>query len=438
MTTSLHDRLAELADDAPPGGPVPELWDRATRFHRARRAGTVAILAVAAALLVAVGLLVHVRSTTDVLPASGTAGVPDRLYAPSRWLPGSTEEGPLGQLAAILPAVRGGWFGSSDGIVGVSASNGEYRFLDLRDRGDHDSSLAPDGRHIAYWTTGTPSGTPNTADGQSEPVTGVAVYDTTTGEVTRHEFASVHGLAADQLAWSDADTLLVYFGQNVAGDDGPDMERGMSNDYAWFRWSLADHAPAPLAGVPDGSRLLSTGGGWAAFDHGGNGVLLVDPDDPARTESFRLDREFMSAPVPNSTGRRLAGIPGNQTPHPVGLVEVSDGRATTTTVPGSKRTFEALTWLDDDRVVVQRARDRSREVQLVSVLDVEDGSLADLVTIPYDAQNASFATDLLALPVGPAVRPPRPVDPRMKAVAIVAIIAAAGAAAALWRRRVRA
>jgi hypothetical protein len=272
MTTSLHDRLAELADDAPPGGPVPELWDRATRLHRTRRAGTVVILAVAAALLVAVGLLVHVRSTSDVLPASGTAGVPDRLYAPGRWLPGTTEAGPLGQLAAVLPAVRG----------------------------------------------------------------------------------------------------------------------------------------------------------------------VVDPDDPARTESFRLDREFRSAPVPNSTGRRLAGIPGNQTPHPVGLVEVSDGRATTTIVPGSKRTFEALTWLDDDRVVVQRARDRSREVQLVSVLDVEDGSLADLVTIPYDAQNASFASDLLALPVGPAVRPPRPVDPRMKAVAIAAIIAAAGAAAALWRRRVRA
>ena len=39
--TTLHDRLADLAEDAPPGGPVPHLWSAGVRRHRRVRAVSV-------------------------------------------------------------------------------------------------------------------------------------------------------------------------------------------------------------------------------------------------------------------------------------------------------------------------------------------------------------------------------------------------------------
>jgi hypothetical protein len=44
---TLHDRLAELADDAPTGGaPAAELWARGKRAHRLRAAALAAAVAV--------------------------------------------------------------------------------------------------------------------------------------------------------------------------------------------------------------------------------------------------------------------------------------------------------------------------------------------------------------------------------------------------------
>jgi hypothetical protein len=104
--TTLHDRLAELADDAPHGGPVPDLWDRAARYHRRRRVGTVVIVAVVLLGLGAIGTLDWSRSRPTPAPANGTAGLPSKVWMPSGWLPGTDDVGPLGQLAALQPATR--------------------------------------------------------------------------------------------------------------------------------------------------------------------------------------------------------------------------------------------------------------------------------------------------------------------------------------------
>ena len=62
-------------------------------------------------------------------------------------------------------------------------TTGEYRILDRPhvDSDGVDDALAPDGRQIAYWTTGDTQGSPYTEAGS--PIVGVAVCDTSTGDV---------------------------------------------------------------------------------------------------------------------------------------------------------------------------------------------------------------------------------------------------------------
>jgi hypothetical protein len=156
--TTLHDRLADLAGDAPHAHPQPGLWDRGQRYRRRRSAGTVVVLAVAAVALVVLGSVTWLRSPSAVepLPADSPGGMPDHLYAASGWLPGTDDAGPLGPIAALVPAVRQTWTGQENAILGVSATTGTYRFLDLPGLATTDLSisppwsLSPDGRYVAY------------------------------------------------------------------------------------------------------------------------------------------------------------------------------------------------------------------------------------------------------------------------------------------------
>src|ERR1700712_2626240 len=129
--TTLHDRLTDLAQDAPAGPPVPQLWDRGMRYRRRRRLGTCVVLLAAVLALVSLTSLSWVRARHDALPLRSPGALPDQLYAPSPWLP-DTAGHPLGRLAAVIRADRHTWSGASDReLVGVSATSGEYRFLDL-------------------------------------------------------------------------------------------------------------------------------------------------------------------------------------------------------------------------------------------------------------------------------------------------------------------
>ena len=157
---TLHDRLAELADDAPTGGaPAAELWARGKRAHRLRAA------ALAATVLVvgAVGTGIGVRLTdgdgnrSDLEPA-GTGGISLPIeYPVGEELPdlGNTP----GPLAAIWMVPRKG--GGAPEAVGLVAETGTFGTLPINLPHDPEGpdymvvALSADGRRIAY-TSGPP------------------------------------------------------------------------------------------------------------------------------------------------------------------------------------------------------------------------------------------------------------------------------------------
>lgn len=92
--TTLHDRLAALADDVPVGPADPDLWERGRRLHHKRRVGTAIIVAACFLLLAGLGALDWRVTSSLIDPASGEGeiGIPDRFHQPSKWLPGTNGE----------------------------------------------------------------------------------------------------------------------------------------------------------------------------------------------------------------------------------------------------------------------------------------------------------------------------------------------------------
>ena len=77
---TLHDRLADLAEDAPTGGaPAAELWARGKRAHRLRVAGLAAALLVVGA--VGTGIGVRLADGDDSAPTLSRRGPLARLAA---------------------------------------------------------------------------------------------------------------------------------------------------------------------------------------------------------------------------------------------------------------------------------------------------------------------------------------------------------------------
>ena len=186
--TTLHDRLSDLADrlDVAPQAPGPDLWTLGRKQHRRRQAGAVLVGAAAVVLAVGLGALVGLPSSTDrtTPPADvpfGQLHLPTTVYTPSKWAPGTDEDGPLGQLAAVAVGERavpdGPARGSTDfAVFGVSAVDGSVRWLDVPwGTGGFNGQLAlsPDGTKVAV---GVVDGV-----GDASALRGWAVYDTTTG-----------------------------------------------------------------------------------------------------------------------------------------------------------------------------------------------------------------------------------------------------------------
>jgi hypothetical protein len=447
MSTDLRHRLEELADTVPPAPPPPDLWARGVRFRRRQRAGTLAILAVTAMLLVGIGGLGWQRSSVKL--ASAGAGevlaVPDRIFAPSRWLPGTDSTGPLGTLAAVVQTGRGGWFGSSKGLVGVSAANGTYAFLDLPDLADHawaDAALAPDGRHLAYWLTGETSGSPNRQNG--DPVTGVGVYDPTTGATRTWPVPTQHGLWPDRLAWADDGHLVIAFDQFMGGE-GDDETAQSSGVFVPLQiWDLGQSAPFALVGTRASSLAGEPGGGRILIDGSGAGSTYRIVDVAAGGDDRRLtvsaDLSLGGGPSISPDGRRIAAVYGNLNPNHIGVADVSaSGRAARFEPVTENRThLEVLGWLDEDHVV-SRVVDLTRhnEVFGLARTDLSTGERSVLVAFPNysGGANVSTALELLARPTRPAAAPPQPVDPRILAGGALVLVAAGGLALRNWRRR---
>jgi hypothetical protein len=443
MSTSLHDRLADLADDAPTGGPEPGLWDRATRLHRRRRAGTVVIAAVACLALLAVAGLSWFQARSDVQPAGGRDGLPDRVYTPSKWLPSAEH----GRLALAFNADRGSLFDTALGVVGVSASTGEYGFVDLPAVAG-EWRLSPDGRHIAFWQTGPTTDKPN--DHMSdEPVAAVAVYDTTTGEVRSQPIETEHGLQPDALVWTDARTLVLSYGQIVGGPDDPDMEQGMSTFPVWSRWDLADPAPTSID-LPDEVGHGYVNGafeGLVSVAGDDQSYWFVDPHDPASPRQVFVDGETTGSlgPVVEHHGGRIAAVGGGPNlGNPNRVVVAVAAQPSTKADPepfrrisGTAGTYEVLAWPDDQLVVERKLG--SWEQTVLARVDPESGETTTLVRLPKGMfpRYVQYASDLFTAPTLEGIEPPTPTGSRTTLALVLLTTSAAGIALLWWRRRVR-
>jgi hypothetical protein len=266
--TDLREELARIADDVATG-PVPDdLWSRGVRRQRRTRVTSALVAAPVVLLVVAAGTAG--RDLLDRAPAQPagqerTGAIPDRLLTPSRWLDGTTGH-PPGPVAVLAGAERAdGWWDTTNGVVAVSARSGAYRFLDLPDAvdasdadfiGDGSPVLSPDGREVAYWTRSAERGS---------WAGGVAVYDTVTGEVLRHELPSELGVVAELLAWGGGGELVVGYG--VVTDRRSDGWSSTSR--APFVWRPATDRVVELSsyvGSPD--AVVPTEDGFAVVRRG--------------------------------------------------------------------------------------------------------------------------------------------------------------------------
>ena len=153
---TLHDRLAELADDAPTGGaPAAELWARGKRAHRLRFAALAATVLAVGAAGTGIGVrLVEGEDHRSDLPTAKTVHVALPIeYPVGQELP-DLGDAP-GPLAAIwlAPGVGGG----APEVVGLVAKTRTFGTLPIDvsrsylDPGSY-FALSPDGRRIAYNT----------------------------------------------------------------------------------------------------------------------------------------------------------------------------------------------------------------------------------------------------------------------------------------------
>jgi hypothetical protein len=441
MTTSLHDRLADLAGDAPRGGPVPDLWDRAVRHHRVRRAGTVAIAAVAVLALVALGALDWWRARPEPAPAGSAPALPTRIWMPDKWLPGTDDAGPLGQLAALQWAVRGSWTGDEAGYAGISAATGEYRFLDLPDavlEGPGPVALSPDGRHVAYWFTGDTAKSPNSGSG---PVVGVAVYDTTTGEVVRAAIPTEHGLSVDAVAWLDERRVVFTYGHWDGGDGDPEMDQSSGTTVPGIQvWDFqAGTEPARLPG----SRAVDSGIEYAGEGRvvtSANGWVVVVGPGGSRLPTLVATGHQEGASAIDRDADRVAWPGGAANPSSVLISPLGEGAFRRLAVPGTRKTYRLAGWPDPRHVAaVQRVGD-GYDRTVLRLVDVATGEATEVLRYPVGSNGYAthLATDLLRTPSVQRPRPPDPLDPRKLTGAAVAVVLGALLAVVAWRRRVRA
>ena len=216
---TLHDRLAELAQDAPRGGvPAAELWARGRRAHRVRVAAVAATVLVVGALGTGVGVrLVDGGGNRAAPRPAATVGIQLPIgYPVGEALPDLGET--PGPLAAVwlVPRVGGG----RPTAVGLVAQTGRFGTLPIElpaepgDPGNPDPltwvrvSLSPDGRRIAYPGPGA-AGAKQEAD--------VIVRDLVTGHEDANAIAGV-GLGVG--AWIDASHHLGYYSTGAGTADG--------------------------------------------------------------------------------------------------------------------------------------------------------------------------------------------------------------------------
>ncbi len=444
MTTDLREQLEELADGLPPVRPPDDLWSRGRRRQRRTRAVTTVVTLVAVLVVTLGGVLGSEWLRTAApqpVAGRGRAAVPDRLETPSPRLPGTDEAGPIGPLAVIAGAERvtSWWGGTGNGLVGVSATTGEYRFLDLPDLAATDVAdpldvsdpvLSPDGRRVGYWF--------GDAD-HPERVAGFAVYDTVTGDVSQQAVATKQGLYVQEMAWVDEDTLLLTYGQVVSREGDQDTGSVGGRGFGTWLWRPGGTPQRIRTGADVLGSVVSTGGGRFVLSTGlelewrdlasGERTRQVGLPDAAAGEADAVGVD--------PTGRTVVALPQTATG--------SAGRLLVGTVAGEESTtfrpapldvsvFDVVGWSDWEHVLLRGAHGSDAAVYAV---DVRTGTHRLLVAEDRDrwGQFPDYATDLWAAGTVSRPAPDHVTDPRLTAVgAGLGALALAGVALA-WRRR---
>ena len=339
---TLHDRLVELADDAPTGGaPAAELWARGKRAHRLRGAALAATLLVVGALGTGIGVrLADGYGSRSHLAPAGAVGIALPIeYPVGEKLPdlGLTP----GPLAAIWLAPREAYTldddhaGRAPQAVGLVAETGTFGTLPIDlsawiyEAPDAHFALSPDGRRIAYYT-------PREGRGKAGDETSgeLVVRDLVSGDEYSPAFEfEVRGGAT----WVDATHLVGH----VAGGsdvDGWVWEPGTApklvNPYPYLEgpagtdppvrifesdppWSCESPTIADRTGRSDASVLcddLGVIGSEILLGHRKPGAL-DDPDDLSRAVVALDIRDGADFPFHDPALRRVVATPG--APHPV-------------------------------------------------------------------------------------------------------------------------
>jgi hypothetical protein len=425
----LGTALRELARDATPGAATDPaaLWKQGRRrVRRQRILGATVVAAIALAIALA-GVLMPQPSVVMPAGALHDPAIPANIYTPSRWLGGTAEDGPIGPLAVLGSAVRRG----TTDVFGISATTGVYRFLDLPGRSRQTAvALSPDGRYVAYWLTGRTRGKAYAGVGSDlDPVTGIAYYDTVDGSVRRSPVASEHGLAEDQLFWSDAGTVIASYGMRSS-------RTGIRGHLTWA-WGPGRAKPESIGQVPvsvaippidpDGSylrmgdaprRVEVVRRAGSTYAVGRRLVLPVDLTRATKTTQV----SFLGLAL---SGQQLAVVPDTtaafSAPLFLGRVGPDD------TVGSLRRVGEfydvrLLGWRDPTTLLFQAADPGPAGGHALFEADVRTTSATRLGTLGDEAAwsypSLTLARDLVGVPMVHGLRPPRPMDPRLRIAVI--------------------
>ena len=455
--TTLQERLADLADDAPLGAPPGDLWHRGRRQHRRQVVGTTAIVVAAVVLLAGVAGLDRSRAGVDIEPAGRTTelGLPDRLYEADPHLAGTEDTGPIGPVPVVFPASREDWSGDeTSGLVGVSAT-GEYAFLDLPDTAAYggftpgnDLALSADGTKLAYWSTGQPMGAYG-GNPEVEPYAGLAVYDTVTGEVWSRPIPTEHGLSPTTMQWA-GDTLWFEVWQYTAPDEEEGWGATLAQVVSWDPESGTDElfertdGTGPLPAMLDrttewGDHLVRYTRGRLHFvgadgeeiaapvqvGPSPQGPLFVSPQG-SRVAALRdtdADGESSNKPEPVVVG----GLSGTDPPSPVVLDDIPGGE--------DAPVDELLGWRDESHVVAMSYQAIDEKDRGIVSVDVETGQVERLMPFSQYVNPAILASDALRGEVFDAPPPPNPLAPRFVWGLGLGVVLLAGLLLLAWRRR---
>jgi hypothetical protein len=433
VTTQLPERLRSLAEEAPPTLHDRGLWHAGKRRHRRRLVTAVAVSGCLVAAVTALGIgdweSRQPEPSAPTPTVNGPMSVPDRLYNPSPWTSGTSAPG---RLVAFLTSTRDHFpFGSDkNALVGVSAGSQSYHFLEgLTGWSDSatDVSLSPDGLHLAYWVSGSTTGTPSAGAGS---VTGMAVLDLRTGTVRRYDVPTAHGLAPQTLSWTDDRTVAMTADHFTSA-----RVNSWAGNTEVRLFTLGRSTPVVLPHSSVNQVPVTGVGGYAGMVS--SRVLRSYDSSGRQRRDLRTSAPLKSVAYDAPLGL-VAGTKGNldASGSSSGLLVVGHavhGHVHLVTVPGGRAYYQALAWVDPTHVATLRL---TRAGEVYDVVDVRTGVRQQLTRKPW--YSFGIASDALRhATTVPGVAPPEPWNPRWVAAAVLAVLVVFVAALGVVLRRTR-